>query len=153
MKDPYIINLQAPRLALYKQKVWKKHQNTVYWVRIKLAQKKGFKFYQARSNAIILYDTLPACCIPKAILMETGEIIYEKVYASPRPPPKISFKYNWMKELGSEVAGGSENSQQTQPKTKHPIVRTGRPIFVRATIRFKCSGNQQTSLTWLRKHQ
>ena len=85
--------------------------------------------------------------------METGEIIYEKVYASPRPPPKISFKYNWMKELGSEVAGGSENSQQTQPKTKHPIVRTGRPIFGRATIRFECSGNQQTSLTWLRKHQ
>ena len=43
-----------------------------------------------------------------------------------RPPPKISFKDNWMKELGSEVAGGSEDSQQTQPKTKNPIVRTGR---------------------------
>ena len=53
---------------------------------------------------------------------------YEKVCASPRPPPKISFKDNWMKELGSEVAGGSEDSQQTQPKTKNPIVRTGRPV-------------------------
>ena len=40
-------------------------------------------------------------------MMETGEIIYEKVYASPRPPPKISFKDNWMKELDSEVVGGS----------------------------------------------
>ena len=29
-------------LAWYKQKVWKKHQNTLYWVDIKLAQKKGF---------------------------------------------------------------------------------------------------------------
>ena len=37
-------------------------------------------------------------------MMETGEIIYEKVFASPRPPPKISFKDNWMKKLGSEVA-------------------------------------------------
>ena len=83
---------------------------------------------QKRSNAIILYDTFPACCIPKVIRMETGEIIYEKVYASPRSPPKISFKDNWMKELGSEIAGGSEDSQQTQPKTKHPIVRTGRPV-------------------------
>ena len=47
-------------------------------------------------------------------MMETGEIIYEKVYASPRPPPKISLKDNWMKELGSEVAGGSEDSQPNQ---------------------------------------
>ena len=61
-------------------------------------------------------------------MMETGELKYEKVHASPRPPPKISFKNNWMKELGSEVAGDGENSQQTQPKTKNPIVRTGRLV-------------------------
>ena len=30
--DPDIIDLEAPRLAWYKQKTWKKHQNTVYWV-------------------------------------------------------------------------------------------------------------------------
>ena len=60
--------------------------------------------------------------------METGEIVYEKVYASPRPPPMISFKDNWMKKLGSEVAGHDESSQQTQPKTPNPIVRTGRPV-------------------------
>ena len=120
-RDPDKIDLDAPRLAWYHQKKWKKHQNTVYWVDIKLARRKGFKFYQTRSNAIILYDTLPAYCIPKAIMMETGEIIYERVYESPRPPPKISFKDNWRKELGSEVAGGSEDSQQTQPKTKNPI--------------------------------
>ena len=120
-KDPDVSDLNAPRLAWYMQKVWKKHQNTVYWVDIKLGQKKGFKFYQTRSNAIILYDTLPAYCIPMAIMMETGEIICGKVHASPRPPPKISFKDNWMKELGSEVAGGGKDSQQTQPKTKNPI--------------------------------
>ena len=57
--------------------------------------------------------------------METGEIIYERVYASPRPPPKISFEDNWMKELGSGVAGGSEDSQQTQPKIKNPIIKHG----------------------------
>ena len=105
-KDPDVINLDAPRLAWYKQKVWKKHQNTVYWVDIKLAQTKGKKFKQTRSNATILHDTLPAYCIPMAIMMGSGEIIYEKVYASPRPPPKISFKDNWVKELSSEVVGG-----------------------------------------------
>ena len=73
-KDPEEINLNEPRLAWYTQKKWKKRQNTVYWVDIKLAQQKGFKFYQTRSNAVILYDTLPAYCIPKAIMMGTGEI-------------------------------------------------------------------------------
>ena len=141
--DPDVIDLEAPRLAWYKQKVWKKHQNTVFWVDIKLAQKKGFKFYQTRSNAIILYDKLPAYCIPKAIMMGSWEVIYEKVYASPRPPPKISFKDNWMKELGSEVAGGWKDSQQTQPKTKNPIIKNGETRFVRATIRFECSGNRK----------
>ena len=97
-------------------KAWKKHQNTVDWVDINLALKKGLKFYQTRSNAIILHETLPAYCIPKAVRMETGEIIYEKVYASPRPLPKISFKDNGMEELGSEVPGGGKDSQQTQTK-------------------------------------
>ena len=58
-------------------------------------------------------------------MMGSGEIIFEKVFASPRPPPKISFKDNWMKELGSEVAGGGKNSQQTQPKTKNQLLEQG----------------------------
>ena len=52
-KVPYNLDLTKPRLAWYKQKTWKRHQDTVYWVDINLAQKKGFKFYQTRRNAII----------------------------------------------------------------------------------------------------
>ena len=59
-KDPDTIDLNAPRHAQYMHKAWKRHQNAVYWVDINLAQKKGLKFYQTRSNAIILYNTLPA---------------------------------------------------------------------------------------------
>ena len=33
-----------PRLAWYKHKTWKRHQDTVYWVDIQLAQQKGLKF-------------------------------------------------------------------------------------------------------------
>ena len=93
-KDPDTIDLGAPRRAQSMHKAWKKHLNTVYWVDINLAQKKGLKFYQTRSNAIILHETLPAYCMPKVVRM----------YASPRPPPKISLKHDWMKELASEVA-------------------------------------------------
>ena len=60
--------------------------------------------------------------------MESEEIIYEKVYASPGPPPKISYKDNWMKELDLEHAGGSEDSQQIQPKSKTQLSRTVRPV-------------------------
>ena len=78
-KDPDKIDLEAPRHAQYMHKAWKKHQ-TVYWVDINLAQKKGLKFYQTRSNAIILYETLPAYCVPKVVRMETGEKLFSRKY-------------------------------------------------------------------------
>ena len=139
--------------AQYMHNAWKKHQNAVYWVDIHLALKKGLKFYQTRSNAIVLHETLPAYCIPKVVGMETGEVIYEKVYASPRPPPEISLKHDWMKELGSEVVRQpegevvqqSKSSQSSQPNpnpdqkietrsfreeaVKHD--RTGKPVVCR----------------------
>ena len=60
--------------------------------------------------------------------MKSEEIINQKVYVSPRPPPKISHKDNWMNELVSEVAGGSEDSQQIEPKSKTQLSRKGRPV-------------------------
>ena len=55
--------------------------------------------------------------------MESGEIIYEKVYVSPRP-----FIDNWMKELDSEVAGNSKDPQRIQPKPEAHLSRTVRPV-------------------------
>ena len=94
-KDPDTIDLNEPRHAQYIHKAWKRHQNALYCFDINLAMRKGLKFYQTRSNAIILHETLPANCILKVVRMETGEVIYEKVYASPRPPAKISLKHDW----------------------------------------------------------
>ena len=101
-KDPDVIDLSVPRRAHYVYKAWKRHQDAVYWVDINLASEKGLKFYQTRSNAIILQETLPAYCIPKVVRMEAGEVLYEKVFMSPRPPPKISLKHERKRELGSE---------------------------------------------------
>ena len=42
--------------------------------------------------------------------METGEVMYEKVYMSPRPPPKIPLRHDWTRELGSEHAQRPEKS-------------------------------------------
>ena len=73
---------------------WKKHQDVVFWVDINLAIKEGLTFYQTRSNAIILQGTLPAYCIPKVVRLKTGEVLYERSYLSPRPPPKISLRHD-----------------------------------------------------------
>ena len=73
-KDPYKLDLTKPRLASYKQKKWKRNKDTVYWVDIQLAQRKGLKFYQTRCDAIILHDTLPAYCISKDVVMKSDEI-------------------------------------------------------------------------------
>ena len=87
---------------------WKKHQDAVFWVDIDLAIRKGLTFYQTRSNAFILQGTFSAYCIPKVMRLKTGEVLYEKSYMSPRPPPKISLRHDhdWIRgndELGSTV--------------------------------------------------
>ena len=127
LKDTQELELTKPRLASYKQK-WKVLQETVYWVDIQLAQRKELKFYETRSNAIILNDTLTAYCFSKVILMKSEEIIYQKVYVSPRPSLKISYKDNWMKDLDSEVAESSKDTQRIQPKPKTQLSRTVRPV-------------------------
>ena len=93
-KDPEYIDYSVPRLARYLQNSWKRHQDTVFWVDIDLGIKEGLKFYQTRSNAIILQGTLPANFIVRAERLKTGEKLYEKQYLSPRPPPKISLRHD-----------------------------------------------------------
>ena len=98
----------------------------MHWVDILFAQRKGLQFYQTRSNATILHDTLPAYCISKVVVRRSEEIVYQKVYVSPRPPPKISYEDNWMCDLDSDVAGSSKDTQRIQPKPKTHLSSTGR---------------------------
>ena len=88
----------------------------VYCVNINLAIRKGLTFHQTRSNAIILQGLLPAYCIPKVVRLKTGEVLYEKVYMSPRPPPKISLRHDWTKEVGSKVVQQPEGETVRQPE-------------------------------------
>ena len=108
--------MNVPRRAQYLHNAWKKHQDAVYWVDVNLAIRKGLAFYQTRSNAIILQGILPAYCIPKVVRLKTGEVLYEKAYMSPRPPPKISLRHDWTKELGSKVVRQPEGEVARQAK-------------------------------------
>ena len=109
-KDPKVIDLNAPRRAQYLHNAWKKHQDAVFWVHINLAIEEGLTFYQTRSNAIILQETLPASCIPKVVRLKTGEVFYEKVYMSPRPPPKKYTCHLDLRQRSHWSTNGKENS-------------------------------------------
>ena len=68
--------------------------------------------------------------------METGEVIYEKVYMSPRPPPKISLKHEWKRELGSEHAQRSEVGQLSRSfQSNQPILSPSRERTVRPVVK------------------
>ena len=136
-KDRDVIDLSVPRHAQCLHKAKTRLQDTVYWVDIKLAIETGSKFFLTRSNLFILEGTLPAVCIPTVVRMKIGEVFYEKVYLSPRPPPKISLKQEWKREMGSPHAQRTEIGQQSRSfqsnqTTLNPVrERSGRLDFTR----------------------
>ena len=165
-KDPAKIDFNEPRRAQYLHSAWKKHQDAENCIDIDLAIRKGLTFYQTRSNAIILQGILPACCIPKVVRLKTGEVLYEKPFMSPRPPPKISLRHDWTKELGSkvvrlpegetvrqpagEVARQAKFFQPTQPIPNPIRDRSGRPGIMQDVINVqdgrKTSRSQEISV-------
>ena len=65
----------------------------VLWCNLKLAQERGQQFYQTRSHAVVLHNTLPAACIEKAVYMKTTDELFQKVRLTPRAP-RVVLKSN-----------------------------------------------------------
>ena len=63
-----------------------------------------------------------------------------------RPPPTISFKVNWMKELDSEVAGSSKDTQRIQ-SNQTTIIKNGQ------TLEWTRIHHRERYLVWSRGHQ
>ena len=130
-KDPEHIDFSVPRRVRYVHSAWKRQPDAVFWVDINLAIREGSTFYTTRSNAIVLQGTLPAYCIPKVERLKTGEILYERPYLSPRPPPKISLRHdhNWTKgnDQGSTVEQQPVGKLVQQSLGEAPRVKLSRP--------------------------
>ena len=130
------IDLSVPRHAQYLHKAWKRLQDAVYWVDINLALKKGLKFYQARTNAIILHETLPSYCIPKVVGMETGEVIYEKYTCHlglhQRSPYVTTGKENWVQNMLNDqkdkLCNNLEVSNRTNQFQTKVVIDRGNPL-------------------------
>ena len=92
-------------------------RGTVYWVDINLAKDwcsikhdRTLSFFMKHSQLLVFR---------KVVRMETGEVKNEKVYMSPRPPPKISLKHDWMKDLVSEVVNDQRDKLRNNLKVSN----------------------------------
>ena len=108
---PY--DLTMPRIAPCKN-TWKPQQNIVYWCNLKLVQEKGLLFYQTKSHAIVLYDTLPAVCIEKVVRMKTKDEPYQKVRLDSESTAACTIKFN------SKIDPQDQHEQDARTSYDHP---------------------------------
>ena len=84
-------------------------------INVKLAQQRGPQFYQTRSNAGILYDTLLAEFVEKAMCMKTKDQPYQRESVTLRLRDVLKAKANSQsgsQDLVAQEARSSWESQQ-----------------------------------------
>ena len=70
-------------------------KDAVFWITLSRAQDQGVQFWQTESFAIITHDTVPGDCIHRVISQNGDRVLFER-RATPRPPPKVTLKSNWL---------------------------------------------------------
>ena len=112
----------------------------------------GLTFFQTRSNAIILYGTLPPTCIEKVVSMKTKEVFYTKTSKSPRPAPMVTLKANWQKDWNSDAAASGSSSQPIQP---NQLARPGQSVLLKSRTALDqqtCSRmSRRTTKNWIKQ--
>ena len=104
---------------------------------VQARSKKGTAvFFQTRSNAIILHDTLPSFCIERVVSTKIQEVSYAKTYQSPRPAPTVTLQDNWQKDWKHDAAASSCSFKSIQLKRKDQVAGAGEPVRVRDRVRF-----------------
>ena len=129
-------DLSKARIAPYKN-TWKHFQDTVFWRNLKLAQQRRLQFYQTRSNAVILNDTLPAEFIEKAICMKTEDQFYQRESVILRPRAVLrANSQSGSQDLHVQEARSSCESQQD-------VRATGKPEATLLTIEYQAYRSQR----------
>ena len=115
-----LCDLSQARIAPYKN-TWTHFQNTIFWCSLKLAQQIGLQFYKTRSNAVTLYDTLPAEFSEKAICMKIKDQLCQRDSVILRPRVVLKAKsQSGTQDLLVQEARSSWESQQDARATKKP---------------------------------
>ena len=65
---------------------WRGDQNAVFWVKLSRAQDLGLQFWQTKSNAIIVHQSVPHQCIERVVGDDGGRIIFQRILTPKRRP-------------------------------------------------------------------
>ena len=108
MEDGYGMEVNSTRSDEIKDRAIQEYlespSNYFFWCNLKLAQEKGLQFYQTRSHAVVLYNTLPAAC--GGMYEDTG-----------RAPPKSSL--NSRSATGcTQIELAIRSTRSTKPRRK-----------------------------------
>ena len=130
-KDPETVDLKAPRLAQYLHKAWKKHKTRCIGSTSDLLKRKDWSSIR-RDRAPSSFTIHSQPVASRRLFRWKLEKSYTKKYLNYLDRLRRFPWNNWMKELGSKVAGQAESSQPTQPNP-NPIYRTRRPVMTEQT--------------------
>ena len=70
-------DLSKPRKVHHYSK-WKTRQDAVCWINLARAQDKGLQFWQTRSNAVIVHNSVPTDCIFKVISQRGERTLFQR---------------------------------------------------------------------------
>ena len=111
------------------------------------------QFYQTRSHAIVLYDTLPAVCIENVVCMKTKDELFQKVRLTPRLP-RVILRSNSQIGLQDQQEQDARTSYDQPSGSKSFTVDyriLGRP-FCSRTARYKSQRQGQRLIETFQKH-
>ena len=119
-------DLTKPRKELFRSK-WKHSQDAVSWVNSARAEDKALQFWQTRSNAIVVYNSVLADCIYKVLSQKGKRVSFERL-STPRSAPTFVLKSSWQKQQQqqqqqdtSESASARSWKQSTRSSVKEEL--------------------------------
>ena len=116
-------DLSKPRKVHYHSE-WKSRQDAVYRINLARAQDKGLRLWQTRSNAVIVYNSVPADCIDKMISRKGERTLFERL-STPRPAPKIVLESAWQSQQQQQQQQ-QDTSESASSRTRQLVRRVAR---------------------------
>ena len=132
--DPEKIDLNVPRRAQYLHVAWKKHQDAVFWVDIDLAiQRRGWQSIRLDRLQLSFKEHFQLIAFQKLWDWRPGEVLYEKSFMSPRPPPKISLRHDHDWTRGNDGLGSTVEQQPVGKLIRQSCGEVQRATFSQLT--------------------
>ena len=100
-----------PRNVHHKSK-WKVSEDAVYWIHLARAQEKKLKFWQTRSRAIVVHDSVPADCIEKVVSENADKTLCQRLSTPSARSENNSRKCQDIEGHGEPAAAGATAAQQ-----------------------------------------